>query len=1762
MAGVFGLRIFYCFLACLLCFLFQQRQTLAGNVVSELHGRPSIFEESSGSQVLLHLRSGPITLENNIKHDGLTYDRTRRRLRMNGQQRGSSNLQSFLDPVSTRSLDWGWLKNAKQALVGLSKHDSHDLIDHLEESGCRIAGFYGNKTLLVVGSTEALETGLGHDHISWVVPYEPKHKIAPEWDTYMSSIKNSTSHDVPFDVIHSDAGTALYGVRAIFPALHRPRAHHPEHERYENQNQRIRRWEEEDSYSSSMAAIKDWRRAVAKEFDVAHLEHNGKDAVKLYVPYHDIQRAIRWLSQRHVVHWVEPVPKLRLMNRQASSITQSGIPVPNSNVQINTDPKYHPIWSAGITGKGMVIGIGDSGLDFRHCFFADPDTEWEANVVTIGRVLTFTSETHRKIRLYRAFADFVDSNGHGTHTCGTLAGMPYGNTIAEASGINIGMAPDAKLAFIDLSSVRDGERIITPGDLANDYFRYTVEVGATVHSDSWGSVNIYYDYESYQIDRYCWENPTFLPVFPAGNDGDRLTSSGVSGTSTVNSPATSKNCLAVGATQTAGTRAELSQTYTTFAGTTYINGVKSSTFPVLLSSFSPSFSSLQNSQYTLVISNPLDACSSLMNAADMVGKIALIERGTCEFVEKAKYAEIAGAAGVIIYDNVAGAYFKPDTSGDTVSIPVGFIPRRIGQNLVAAIKSGQKLTISFGPGPSGDIGYENQAAFSSQGPVQPDRRIKPDIVAPGIVTSAKAGTSCSTSTYAGTSMATPVTAGNAALVQQYFKEGFYPTGVSILENGFMPSSALVKAVMMGGAKQITGYEADTGLPIDPAPSFRQGYGRVYLGGSLQLQGNPYNPKGFQVLNSVDIVNEQRHVYCVTSNGGPLSITVAWTDYPGNPSSRRTLTNNIDLVVRAEGYNGVPMLGNGGDIDDSSKADDVNNVEQVRLDFLPAGRVSIEVIGTEIYSNQLGPQPYALVVNGDFEGTLIPPTGDQEECPVLSATITNGPEPLTNKDPAVFEFSLSGGNSEGVAFECKLEAIENGKPLQAPWSACVSPQEYPGLPDAEYVFSVRPTGENSVATQTFVMDRTPPSINVTPTEVSRGLAAFEIQANDFTETTSTCMVTGEGTLSAQNPIRAGEVIASNIALGEWFNCSSQVTIGWLLPGQWNFFARATDKVGNASPTDEKQIVVPNDPNYPIIYIKQGPFMTIPKSEVTFETMILSGSQEVNQQAECSLLRWPTDLESPGIPQSWEPCSQIQEYGILDHGKYSYYTRITGSPAETAASSIFNIDEIPPTVNVIGNPEFFTTPEATFQFELNERGNSECRLIGVDTPEDSIDWAPCEQPVQFRNLTGGKYIFEVVGTDAVGNRGDPVPSEFIIDLEPPTVEVNYQEATRDPKMTVTFTTDDGNGSGVVNVTCQLVPIKLVGKQLDENSKSWDPQPCESPWTFDLEEGEWQISIIATDRSGQSSVGQALSIWMDTAPPTATISAGPSQSAVNPGGTAVFNITDGTTENGGSPVLWQGYLSLSSTSIEEQAQSSPSSDPSGDGTGKTVSSSSHTLKAIASEANILGPQDLDKWANCSITSCIYEGLKQGTYTFITKGVDAAGNAGEPSDPYRFKMQGASDGLPTWALIVIIVGSVVVGILLISILWCCWRKNRRTSPVRMNGTVTPYNNYGVPNTVAYTQQFNPQYTYGATYPIAGARPFAGALPNDPVQAQAQELNKYRREADDDDEMKIAIEESKKLSQGGGSSNEEVDDIDLAIALSLSEEQKRGNEWRYPGVL
>ncbi len=65
--------------------------------------------------------------------------------------------------------------------------------------------------------------------------------------------------------------------------------------------------------------------------------------------------------------------------------------------------------------------------DRNNCFFNDPNVDWKGGLSTDrgSGVVTFSSEVHRKIRLYRQQADDVDNNGHGTHTVASLLGSPF-----------------------------------------------------------------------------------------------------------------------------------------------------------------------------------------------------------------------------------------------------------------------------------------------------------------------------------------------------------------------------------------------------------------------------------------------------------------------------------------------------------------------------------------------------------------------------------------------------------------------------------------------------------------------------------------------------------------------------------------------------------------------------------------------------------------------------------------------------------------------------------------------------------------------------------------------------------------------------------------------------------------------------------------------------------------------------------------------------------------------------------------------------------------------------------------------------------------------------------------------------------------------------------------------------------------------------------------------------------------------------------------
>lgn len=92
--------------------------------------------------------------------------------------------------------------------------------------------------------------------------------------------------------------------------------------------------------------------------------------------------------------------------------------------------------------------------------------------------------------------------------------------------------------------------------------------------------------------------------------------------------------------------------------------------------------------------NPTEACVALLNADDIDGKIALIDRGTCEFGTKCLNAQNAGAIAVIICNDVAGLLtMGPGDDGGAVTIPAVMIRQGDCATLRAEISNGLNVKI-------------------------------------------------------------------------------------------------------------------------------------------------------------------------------------------------------------------------------------------------------------------------------------------------------------------------------------------------------------------------------------------------------------------------------------------------------------------------------------------------------------------------------------------------------------------------------------------------------------------------------------------------------------------------------------------------------------------------------------------------------------------------------------------------------------------------------------------------------------------------------------------------------------------------------------------------------------------------------------------------------------------------------------------------------------------------------------------------------------
>lgn len=268
-----------------------------------------------------------------------------------------------------------------------------------------------------------------------------------------------------------------------------------------------------------------------------------------------------------------------------------------------------------------------------------------------------------------------------------------------------------------------------------------------------------------------------------------------------------------------------------------------------------------------------------------------------------------------------------------------------------------KNALSIG-GTVNGVGLNSISSFSSRGPTT-DNRLKPDLMAPANNTSADSDgnittQNCGLDTGSGTSYAAPLAAGAAALVRQYFMDGYYPSGTPDASRAFSPSAALIRAMLLNSGENMTGAQNFPGMD--------QGWGRINLNAVLPLPGDKEKLSVVDEGSGFSSSSEAPQVFTFTvrDTSQPLKVTLSWTDAPSSPAATTNLVNNLDLIVEGPRRTFFGNVFRRGESVAGGSADALNNHEQVLVLSPQAGTWTVRVKPSRIVQ---GPQPFALVVRG-------------------------------------------------------------------------------------------------------------------------------------------------------------------------------------------------------------------------------------------------------------------------------------------------------------------------------------------------------------------------------------------------------------------------------------------------------------------------------------------------------------------------------------------------------------------------------------------------------------------------------------------------------------------------------------------------------------------------------------------------------------------------------------------------------------------------------
>jgi subtilisin family serine protease len=454
------------------------------------------------------------------------------------------------------------------------------------------------------------------------------------------------------------------------------------------------------------------------------------------------------------------------------------------------------------TGKGVTIGIMDTGIDYTHADFGGPGTAAayqsalaakEAgqspvypDPIKVAGGIDLAGNAYNPADPATAIPqpddNPLDCDGHGTHVAGTAAG--YGvaangttyrgpwdaSTPFDTMGIGPGVAPEATLYAIKVFGCEGATGLVVAGlDWAIDPngdgdFSDHLDVVNMSLGSAYGSVQ---DPDSVATNNAVEAGISVIAT--AGNSGDNYEITG--------SPGNAVKALSVAASEDNGQITD---------GFTVSIGGQSQAYPAMLAQANDWNAEAARGPVVeigdwsapLGADNNADGCQafSRTDAAKVNGRIALLlwvdsdVQRRCGSVLRAHHAADAGAIGVIYGGE--GTLFTVAVGGSN-RIPSLLTLGSTTQELHAALRAGTPVSavidgslrnservIVTGPEDPTDTAM----SFTSRGTALAGN-VKPDVSAPGgTIFSAAVGTGNQGTSLSGTSMAAPATAGVAALV--------------------------------------------------------------------------------------------------------------------------------------------------------------------------------------------------------------------------------------------------------------------------------------------------------------------------------------------------------------------------------------------------------------------------------------------------------------------------------------------------------------------------------------------------------------------------------------------------------------------------------------------------------------------------------------------------------------------------------------------------------------------------------------------------------------------------------------------------------------------------------------------------------------------------------------------------------------------------------------------------------------------------------------